>query len=70
MIVYRRGLKKEDILNLDDDEELIYYKDNNIAFTILEVDNNYVLRKKKIFNNQLVSERFVKTPEQVIKVVE
>lgn len=70
MIVYRRGLKKEDILNLDDDEELIYYKDNNIAFTILEVDNKYVLRKKKIFNNQLVSERFVKTPEQVIKVVE
>lgn len=70
MIVYRRGLKKEDILNLDDDEELIYYKDNNIAFTILEVDNKYVLRKKKIFNNQLVSERFVKTPEQVMKVVE
>jgi hypothetical protein len=70
MIVYRRGLKKEDILSLEPDEELIYYKDNNIAFTILEVDNNYVLRKKKIFNNQLVDERFVKTAEQIIKVVE
>ena len=70
MIVYRRGLKKKDILNLEPDEELIYYKDNNIAFTILGVDNKYVLRKKKIFNNQLVDERFVKTVEQVIKVVE
>lgn len=70
MIVYRRGLKKEDVLNLEPDEELIYYKDNNIAFTILGVNNKYVLRKKKIFNNQLVDERFVKTVEQIIKVVE
>ena len=70
MIVYRRGLKKEDVLNLEPDEELIYYKDNNIAFTILGVDNKYVLRKKKIFNNQLVDERFVKTVEQIIKIVE
>ena len=44
-----RGLKKEDVLNLEPDEELIYYKDNNIAFTILGIDNKYVLRKKKIF---------------------
>ena len=70
MIVYRRGLKKKDILNLEPDEELIYYKDNNIAFTILGFDNKYVLRKKKIFNNQLVDERFVKTVEQIIKAVE
>lgn len=70
MIVYRRGLKREDVLNLEPDEELIYYKDNNIAFTILGIDNKYVLRKKKIFNNQLVDERFVKTVEQIIKVVE
>ena len=70
MIVYRRGLKKEDVFNLEPDEELIYYKDNNIAFTILSIDNKYVLRKKKIFNNQLVDERFVKTVEQIIKIVE
>lgn len=70
MIVYRRNLKKEDVFNLEPDEELIYYKDNNIAFTILGIDNKYVLRKKKIFNNQLVDERFVKTVEQIIKIVE
>ena len=51
-------------------KKLIYYKDNNIAFTINQTDNSYVIRKKKIFNNQLVDERFVKTPEQIIKIVE
>ena len=70
MIVYRRGLKKEDVLNLEPDEELIYYKDNNIAFTINQVDKNYVIRKKKIFNNELIDERFVKTADQLIKIVE
>ena len=70
MIVYNRELRKKDILNLKDDEELIFYKDNNIAFTINHVDTQYVLRKKKIFNNELVSERFVKTSEQVLKITQ
>lgn len=70
MIVYNRKLEKKDILSLRDEEELIFYKDNNIAFTINQIDNNYVLRKKKIFNNELVDERFLKTVEQIIKVVE
>lgn len=70
MIVYNRKLEKKDILSLRADEELIFYKDNNIAFTINQIDNNYVLRKKKIFNNELVDERFLKTAEQIIKVVE
>ena len=69
-IVYNRKLEKKDILSLRDEEELIFYKDNNIAFTINQIDNNYVLRKKKIFNNELVDERFLKTAEQIIKVVE
>lgn len=70
LIVYNRKLEKKDILSLRDEEELIFYKDNNIAFTINQIDNNYVLRKKKIFNNELVDERFLKTVEQIIKVVE
>lgn len=72
MIVYNRLIKKEDFQNLEqDDEELIYYKDNNIAFVIVRMqDNNYAVRKKKIFNNELVNERFVKTVEQIIKIVE
>lgn len=70
LIVYNRKLEKKDILNLRAEEELIFYKDNNIAFTINQIDNNYVLRKKKIFNNELVDERFLKTAEQIIKIVE
>ena len=70
MIVYNRKLEKIDISNLDDEEELIFYKDNNIAFTINQIDDSYVLRKKKIFNNELIDERFVKTIEQIVKIVE
>ena len=70
MIVYNRLIKKDDFRQLDDDEEIIYYKDNNIAFTINQVNDSYVIRKKKIFNNQLMMERFVKTSEQVIKIME
>ena len=70
MIVYNRKLEKIDISNLDDKEELIFYKDNNIAFTINKIDDSYVLRKKKIFNNELIDERFVKTAEQIVKIVE
>lgn len=70
MIVYKRKLKKEDVQQLDDNEELIYYYSNNIAYTIVSIDNSYAVRKKKVFNNQLVEERMLKTIEQVIKVVE
>lgn len=70
MIVYNRKLEKKDILSLRDEEELIFYKDNNIAFTINQIDNNYILRKKKIFNNEVIDERFVKTADQLIKIVE
>lgn len=70
MIVYKRKLKKEDVQQLDDNEELIYYYSNNIAYTIVSVDNSYAVRKKKVFNNQLVEEKMLKTIEQIIKVVE
>lgn len=70
LIVYNRKIEKRDILSLKDSEELIFYKDNNIAFTINQVDNNYIIRKKKIFNNEVIDERFVKTADQLIKIVE
>lgn len=70
MIVYKRSLQKEDVQQLDDGEELIYYYSNNIAYTIVQVENRYAVRKKKIFNNQLIDEKILKTIEQVIKVVE
>lgn len=70
MIVYKRKLKKEDVQQLEDNEELIYYYSNNIAYTIVSVDNSYAVRKKKVFNNQLIEEKMLKTIEQIIKVVE
>lgn len=70
LIVYNRKIEKKDILSLKGSEELIFYKDNNIAFTINQVDNNYIIRKKKIFNNEVIDERFVKTADQLIKIVE
>lgn len=70
LIVYNRKIEKKDILSLQGSEELIFYKDNNIAFTINQVDNNYIIRKKKIFNNEVIDERFVKTADQLIKIVE
>ena len=70
MIVYKRKVKKEDVQQLEDNEELIYYYSNNIAYTIVSVDNSYAVRKKKVFNNQLIEEKMLKTIEQIIKVVE
>ena len=70
MIVYGRRLKKEDIIQIKDDEELIYYYDSNIAFVINRLEeNNYIMRKKKIFNNQLMDEKIKKTAEQIMKIV-
>lgn len=70
MIVYKRPLKKSDIQQLDDDEELIYYYNNNIAYTIVPVEQRYAIRKKKVFNNQIIDEKIFKTIEQVVKSVE
>ena len=67
-IVYKRKLKKEDFVNFD--EQIIYYKDDNIAFIIVQTDNTYFVRKKKIFNNQLMLEIAAKTINQVLKIVE
>ena len=67
-IVYKRKLKKEDFIDFG--EQIIYYKDNNIAFIIVKHDNTYFIRKKKIFNNHLMLEMVVKTVSQALKVVE
>lgn len=70
MIVYGRKLKKEDVQQIKDDEELIYYYNSNIAFSINRLsEDNYVVRKKKIFNNQLMDEKIKKTVVQIMKIV-
>lgn len=67
-IIYNRALKKGDFTDFDG--ELIFFKDNNIAFVIVEKDSRFIIRKKKIFNNQQINEKTVKTVSQVLKIVE
>lgn len=67
MIVYNRQLEEADFQDFRD--QIIFFKDNNIAYIIVEKDNNYIMRKKKIFNNRQIEERNVKTIAQVLKIV-
>lgn len=70
MIIFNRDLKESDFSNLKiNEEELIFYKDNNIAYIIIKTDKNFVIRKYKIFNNQLMDNNQYKTCKQVIKSV-
>lgn len=66
-VVYNRQLKKTDFQDFRD--QLIYFKDNNIAYVIVEKDNTYIMRKKKIFNNRQIEEQTVKTISQILKIV-
>ena len=66
-IVYNRQLKETDFQDFRD--QIIYFKDSNIAYIIVEKDNNYIMRKKKIFNNRQIEERNIKTISQILKIV-
>lgn len=68
MIVYKRLLTKKDFDNLNENG-IMYIKTDNVGYMITQKDNGFFIRKKKIFNNQLISERRVKTIDQVIKIV-
>ena len=68
MIVYKRLLIKKDFDNLNENG-IMYIKTDNVGYMITQKDNGFFKQKKKIFNNQLISERRVKTIDQVIKIV-
>ena len=66
-LVYKRALKKEDFIDFG--EQIMFFKDSNIAYIIVKKDTNYIIRKKKIFSNHQISERTAKTISQVLKIV-
>ena len=66
-LIYKRKLKKTDFKDFG--EQIMFFKDNNIAYIIVKKDSNYIIRKKKIFNNYQISERTAKTVSQVLKIV-
>lgn len=70
MIIYKRKITKEDIINLKNDEELIYYKTEDIAITVNRVDDNYVLRKRGISENELIDEIVLKTVNETMEHME
>lgn len=70
MIIYKRKITQEDIINLKNDEELIYYKTEDIAITVNRVDDNYVLRKRGISENELIDEIVLKTVNETMEHME
>ena len=69
IIVYKRNFKKEDIQHLDEDEELIYYVDDDFAFTLIQHKNFYFLRKKEISDNELVFEKKLHGIDEILEAV-
>lgn len=69
MIAYRRQLTEDDISQLKKDEQLIYYYNNNIAFTVNNNVGEYVLRKRLIYDDKLLEEHSVRTIAQVMKII-
>ena len=69
MIIYKKKLKKEHIADLRKGEELIYYKSDEIAICINDLEDRFLVRKKRISNNELIEESFFKSVEKVIEFV-
>ena len=66
-LVYKRPLTKIDFQDFG--EQIMFFKDSNIAYIIVKKDSNFIIRKKKIFNNHQIDEKSVKTISQVLKIV-
>lgn len=70
MIIYKREITLEDLNNLDNDEELIYYKSEDIAVAVTQSNNRYIVRKKQISDNKLIEEVFLRTVGEVMDYIE
>jgi hypothetical protein len=62
-VIYKRSLKKSDFL---DDDRLIFYENDNIVYIIVNKDSHYIIRKKKVFNGQIIYDKKCKTSEQIL----
>ena len=69
MIIYNQKLKKEHIMDLRKNEELIYYKSNEVAICINNLEDRFVVRRKRISNNELIKESFFKSIEKIMEFV-
>ena len=65
-VIHKRKIKRNDFL---DDDRLIFYENDNIVYVIVKKQsypNNYIVRKKKVFNGQIIYEKKYKTYEQIL----
>ena len=69
MIIYKRKITKEDIENLDKEEQLIYYKTDDIAITINRIDDRYLARKKRIADNEKIDEKLLNTIDEALDFI-
>ena len=70
MIIYKRELTGEDVNNLDNDEELIYFKTDTIVISIIKIYNGYGVRIKQISNNELIDEATLNTIDEIMEYIE
>lgn len=70
MIIYKRKITKEDIGNLDMEEQLIYYKTEDFAITINKIEDEYLVRKKRISDNEKIDEKLIETIDEILDFIE
>ena len=70
MIVYKRELTIDDVCGLDKDEELIFYMSDDVAIVVIESNGRYVVRKKGIYENELIEEAILKEADEVMEFVQ
>ena len=70
MIIYKGKITGKDIENLDKEEQLIYYKTDDIAITIDRIEDNYVVRKKRISDNKKIDEEILRTIDETLEFIE
>jgi hypothetical protein len=66
MIVYKRPLRKKDLTELRQDEELIFYRSETVAVCISIIGNCYLLRRKRIADNEMIEELRLDTIDEII----
>lgn len=70
MIIYKRKITEEDIANLDKEEQLIYYKTEDFAITINRIEDEYLVRKKRISDYEKIDEKIIKTIDDALDFIE
>jgi hypothetical protein len=66
MIVYKRPLRKKDLTELRQDEELIFYRSETVAICINIIGDCYLLRRKRIADNEMIEELRLDTIDEII----